>query len=151
MSQFNAIHVKNAPLSLSFTKCFIFSSIGISPLSQMCRMQHSCTLAEDSGFFSAYPIAHEIMHRLVGSLRFSFTLSLVKQPDLKLSVFWVRFHSFTSGRQIVEDSQLPNTLILQRNSLLPGSGPSAFTAYNAYTTGTWCASRGLHGFANMQQ
>ncbi|VDP47634.1 unnamed protein product [Schistosoma curassoni] len=30
----------------------------------MCRMQYSCTLAEDSGFFSAYPIAHEIMHSL---------------------------------------------------------------------------------------
>ncbi|OON17160.1 hypothetical protein X801_07007, partial [Opisthorchis viverrini] len=34
----------------------------ISPLGHMCHMQYSCTLAEDSGFFSAYPIAHEIMH-----------------------------------------------------------------------------------------
>ncbi|CAH8596375.1 unnamed protein product [Schistosoma margrebowiei] len=42
----------------------IVQAAGISPLSQMCRMQYSCTLAEDSGFFSAYPIAHEIMHSL---------------------------------------------------------------------------------------
>ncbi|THD26707.1 A disintegrin and metalloproteinase with thrombospondin motifs 3 [Fasciola hepatica] len=42
----------------------IVQAAGISPLSQMCRMQHSCTLAEDSGFFSAYPIAHEVMHSL---------------------------------------------------------------------------------------
>ncbi|CAH8575356.1 unnamed protein product [Heterobilharzia americana] len=30
----------------------IVQAAGISPLSQMCRMQYSCTLAEDSGFFS---------------------------------------------------------------------------------------------------
>ncbi|XP_018652693.1 ADAMTS14 peptidase (M12 family) [Schistosoma mansoni] len=50
---------KHTTYSPHFTK----SSYCISPLSQMCRMQYSCTLAEDSGFFSAYPIAHEIMHR----------------------------------------------------------------------------------------
>ncbi|VDP88824.1 unnamed protein product [Echinostoma caproni] len=42
----------------------IVQAAGISPLSQMCQMQYSCTLAEDSGFFSAYPIAHEMMHSL---------------------------------------------------------------------------------------
>ncbi|CAL8081807.1 unnamed protein product [Calicophoron daubneyi] len=42
----------------------IVQAAGISPLGQMCNVQYSCTLAEDSGFFSAYPIAHEIMHSL---------------------------------------------------------------------------------------
>ncbi|TGZ60244.1 hypothetical protein CRM22_008653 [Opisthorchis felineus] len=42
----------------------IVQAAGISPLGHMCHMQYSCTLAEDSGFFSAYPIAHEIMHSL---------------------------------------------------------------------------------------
>ncbi|KAF8564000.1 hypothetical protein P879_07696 [Paragonimus westermani] len=42
----------------------IVQAAGISPLGQMCQMQYSCTLAEDSGFFSAYPIAHELMHSL---------------------------------------------------------------------------------------
>ncbi|CAH8641864.1 unnamed protein product [Dicrocoelium dendriticum] len=42
----------------------IVQAAGISPLGQLCRIPHSCTLAEDSGFFSSYPIAHELMHSL---------------------------------------------------------------------------------------
>ncbi|KAF5399413.1 hypothetical protein PHET_06687 [Paragonimus heterotremus] len=53
----------------------IVQAAGISPLGQMCQMQYSCTLAEDSGFFSAYPIAHELMHRFL-LIQFAFSASV---------------------------------------------------------------------------